>query len=240
MKSRSVIVIGAGIGGIVAATHLAKQGVKVTVVEKNSRAGGRCDRISRDGHHFDTGPTLMVMPLLYEAEFQALGTSMRDMLDLQRVDPTYHLVFDDGSQLALTSDMKSMQEQLERFEPGSFDGLLRYMTEGHRHYHLGIERLVNRDFRKASEFFAVTNTSAVNSAKPLANHYRNMSAYFDDPRLKAAFTFQDVYMGLSPFEAPATFSMMPYTELAHGVWYPRRRDVQRGRSVDETCPECGC
>ena len=48
-----------------------------------------------------------------------------------------------------------------------------------------------------------------------------MSAYFDDPRLKAAFTFQDVYMGLSPFEAPATFSMMPYTELAHGVWYPK-------------------
>ena len=53
------------------------------------------------------------MPLLYEAEFRALGTSLREKLDLQRVDPTYHLVFDDGSQLALTSDMKSMQEQLE-------------------------------------------------------------------------------------------------------------------------------
>jgi phytoene desaturase len=221
MKSKSVIVIGAGIGGIVAATHLAKHGIKVTVVEKNSRAGGRCDRISRDGHHFDTGPTLLVMPLLYEAEFRALGTSMREMLDLQRVDPTYHLVFDDGSQLALTSDMKSMQEQLEKFEPGSFDGLLRYMTEGHRHYHLGIERLVNRDFRKASEFFTLKNIPLLSQLKPLANHYRNMSAYFDDPRLKAAFTFQDVYMGLSPFEAPATFSMMPYTELAHGVWYPR-------------------
>src|SRR5688500_20294095 len=50
-----------------------------------------------------------------------------------------------------------------------------------------------------------------------------MSAYFDDPLLKAAFTFQDAYMGLSPFEAPATFSMMPYTELAHGVWYPKGR-----------------
>ena len=48
-----------------------------------------------------------------------------------------------------------------------------------------------------------------------------MATYFDSDRLKAAFTFQDVYMGLSPFEAPATFSMMAYTELAHGVWYPR-------------------
>ena len=221
MKSKSVIVIGAGIGGIVAATHLARRGLSVTVLEKNSHAGGRCDRFSRDGHHFDAGPTLLVMPLLYEAEFAALGASLHEMLDLQRVDPTYHLVFDDSSQLALTSDMKSMHEQLESFEPGSFRGLLRYLEEGNRHYHLGMEKLVNRDFRKPSDFFKISNLPLAFQLKPFANHYRNTSAYFMDSRLKSAFTFQDVYMGLSPFEAPATFSMMPYTELAHGVWYPR-------------------
>jgi phytoene desaturase len=95
------------------------------------------------------------------------------------------------------------------------------MEEGHRHYHLGMEKLVNRDFRKASDFFKIEHLPLLHRLKPLTNHYRNMSTYFDDPRLKAAFTFQDVYMGLSPFEAPATFSMMPYTELAHGVWYPK-------------------
>ena len=221
MKTKNIIVIGAGIGGLTAAIHLAKRGLHVTVVEKNSHAGGRCDRISRDGHHFDTGPTLLVMPLLYEAEFNALGTSMHEMLDLQRVDPTYHLVFDNGSQLALTSNMESMQEQLESFEAGSFDGLLRYMDEGHRHYHLGIEKMVCPDFRKASDFFKLSNLPLIHHVKPLKKHYANMSHYFDDPRLKAAFTFQDVYMGLSPFEAPATFSMMPYTELAHGVYYPK-------------------
>ena len=221
MKHKSIIVIGAGIGGIVAATHLAQPGIKVTVVEKNSRPGGRCDRISREGHHFDTGPTLLVMPLLYEAEFAALGASMCEVLDLQRVDPTYHLVFDDGSQLALTSDMKSMQEQLDSFEAGSFQSLQRYMEQGDRHYHLSMEKLVNRDFRKPSDFFRLEHIPLLYQLKPLVNHYGNMSAYFDDPRLKAAFTFQDVYMGLSPFEAPATFSMMPYTELAHGVYYPR-------------------
>ena len=221
MKTKHVIVIGAGIGGITAAIHLARQGLQVTLVEKNARPGGRCDRISREGHHFDTGPTLLVMPLLYEAEFAELGASMHEMLDLQRVDPTYHLVFDNGSGLALTSDMKSLQEQLEAIEPGSFQGLLRYMDEGHRHYHLGIEKLVYPDFRVASDFFKLSNLPLLHRVKPLAKHYANMSTYFDDPRLKAAFTFQDVYMGLSPFEAPATFSMMPYTELAHGVWYPK-------------------
>jgi phytoene desaturase len=221
MKTKNVIVIGAGIGGITAAIHLAKAGLHVTVVEKNARPGGRCDRISCDGHHFDTGPTLFVMPLLYESEFAALGTSMHEMLDLQRVDPTYHLVFDDGSGLALTSDMKNLGDQLEAIEPGSFQGMLRYLDEGHRHYHLGIEKLVTPDFRKASDFFRLEHLPLLYQVKPLANHYANMANYFDDPRLKAAFTFQDVYMGLSPFEAPATFSMMPYTELAHGVWYPK-------------------
>ena len=87
MKTNNVIVIGAGIGGLTAATHLAKAGLDVTVIEKNDQPGGRCDRISKDGHHFDTGPTLLVMPKLYESEYAALGTSMEEQLDLQRVRP---------------------------------------------------------------------------------------------------------------------------------------------------------
>ena len=153
MKTKSVIVIGAGIGGITAAIHLARHGLHVTVLEKNSRPGGRCDRLSRDGHHFDTGPTLFVMPLLYEAEFRALGTTLREQLDLQRVDPTYQLVFEDGTQLSLTSDMQPMREQLEIMETGSFQGFLRYLHEGERHYRLTLEKLVNCDFRRASDFF---------------------------------------------------------------------------------------
>ncbi len=221
MKPKSVIVIGAGIGGLAAAIHLARRGLHVTVVEKNSQPGGRCGRFSREGHHFDTGPTLFVMPLVYEAEFRALGTSMHEQLDLQRVDPTYHVIFDDGTQLALTSELESMKRQLEAIQPGSFEGFGRYFQEGEAHYLLVLERLVNRDCSKASEFFRLENLNLFSSLKPLVNHYRNMSAYFDNPRLKAAFTFQDIYMGLSPFEAPATFSMMPYTELAHGVYYPK-------------------
>jgi len=221
MKARTAIIIGAGTGGISAAIHLARDGYHVTVLEKNSRSGGRCDRFSRDGHHFDTGPTLFVMPHLYEVEFSALGTCMADQLDLQRVDPTYHLVFDDGSQLALTSDIKSMHEQLEAIQPGSFRGFLEYLQEGGLHYQLVMDRLVNCDYRRISDFINLQNLSMIWQLKPFTNHYRNMSVYFDAPRLKSAFTFQDMYMGLSPFEAPATYSMMPYTELAHGVWYPK-------------------
>ncbi len=221
MDIRSVVVIGAGVGGISAAAHLAQRGVHVTVVEKNAIPGGRCSRFSRDEHHFDTGPTLLVMPLIYEQEFAALGTLFHERLDLKRVDPTYHLIFNDGSGLALTSDLNAMREQLEAIEPHSFAGYLRYVEEGQRHYDLTMANLVYPDFRHVTDLIRLRYLPLLLQIKPFAEHYRHMSAFFEHPRLKAAFTLQDMYMGLSPFEAPATFSMMPYTELAHGVWYPR-------------------
>jgi phytoene desaturase len=84
-----------------------------------------------------------------------------------------------------------------------------------------MEKLVDREFRRFTDFFSLSNIPLLFQVKPLVKHYANMSAYFDSPRLKSAFSFQDVYMGLSPFEAPATFSLMPYTEMEHGVWYPK-------------------
>jgi phytoene desaturase len=221
MKTKSVAIIGAGVGGICAAIHLARAGLQVTVFEKNPNPGGRCDWIERDGHHFDTGPTLMVMQKVYEAEFAALGSHLQDMLNLQRVDPSYRLIFDDGSQMALTSDRQFMKEQLESIEQGAYQGFLRYHQEGERHYRVGMDRLVNRNFRRFTDLFNFRNIPLIYQLKPLVSHYGSMSNFFKSPRLKAAFTFQDVYMGLSPFYAPATFSLMPYTELEHGVWYPR-------------------
>ena len=113
MKQKSVLIIGAGLAGIAAAAHLAQQGLHVSVIEKNAHPGGRCDHFMRDGHTFDTGPTLLIMPHVYEDEFASLGTSFHEMLDLERVDPTYRLMFDNGSQLSLTSDLKLMEDQLQ-------------------------------------------------------------------------------------------------------------------------------
>jgi phytoene desaturase len=220
MRSRSVLVVGAGVAGITAAIHLAQSGVGVTVLEKDPAPGGRCGRLARDGHRFDTGPTLFVMPRLYEAEFAELGASLHEQLDLRPVDPSYRLVFDDGGQLSLTTDMGSMREQLDAVEPGSFDGLERYLREGAGHYRVVAEEMVRREFRHPLDYFRVGALGMLARGHLLANHYRRMSAYFETPRLKSAFTFQDLYLGLSPFDAPAILSLLSYTELAHGVWYP--------------------
>ena len=112
----TALVIGAGIGGITVAAQLAQHGYQVIVVEKNEQAGGRCDHLVKDGHHFDTGPTLFLMPEICAQAFADLGERMEDHLDLLRIEPTYHIHFGDDSTMTLTSDLSAMQAQLEAFE----------------------------------------------------------------------------------------------------------------------------
>ena len=216
----TALVIGAGIGGIAAAARLARSGYQVTIVEKNDTPGGRCNQYTRDGHRFDVGPTLFLMPEVFAETFAALGTRMQDHLDLRRIDPTYAVRFDDGTELSLTSDMNAMDNQLEAIERGSFRGLMRYLAEGHLHYHLSLERFVGRNFYSYLDYFSLKNLPLLFKLKALVKHYNNIGNYFRDPRLKAAFTFQNMYLGLSPYDAPATFSLLQYTEMAGGVWFP--------------------
>jgi phytoene desaturase len=216
----SVLVIGAGIGGIAVAGRLARRGYDVTVLEKNSVPGGRLNKLLQAGHRFDVGPSLFLMPQTYAATYAALGERMEDHLDLKRVDPTYHLHFEDGTKIQLSANINWMQEQLEAIEPGSFGGLLHYLVEGHRHFTLSLDRFVGRNFYTLFDEFNPSNLPMLFQLKALTMHYDNIGNYFTDPKLKAAFTFQDMYLGLSPYEAPATYSLLQYTELADGVWFP--------------------
>src|SRR5512135_1135067 len=118
-EKRTVLVVGAGIGGIATAARLAHHGYRVKVFEKNEKPGGRCNRMTLNGFRFDTGATLFLMPELYAETYAALGERMEDFLDLRRIDPTYHLFFQDNSRLNLTSDMHNMMTQVEAIEPGS-------------------------------------------------------------------------------------------------------------------------
>jgi phytoene desaturase len=219
-SQKTALVIGAGIGGIAAAARLARNGFQVTVIEKNEQPGGRCNQIVRDGHRFDVGPTLFLMPEVFAETYAALGERMEDHLDLRRIDPTYTIRFNDGLKLQLTADLLKMQPQLDAVEQNAFDGFLRYMAEGNNHYRVSLEKFVGRNFYNIFQYFSPANLPLLFQLKALTKHYHNIGKYFKDPRLKAAFTFQNMYLGLSPYDAPATYSLLQYTELAGGVWYP--------------------
>ncbi len=217
----TALVIGAGLGGIAVAARLARQGFAVTVLEKNATPGGRCSQLVREGHRFDVGPTLLLMPEVVAETYAALDERMDDHLDLRRIDPTYRIHFDDGTELALTGDLAALQAQVEAIEPGSFDGLLRYLAEGHHHYQHALQHFVGRNFTSLPAYLGPQNLwEVLVHLHAFRRHYAHMGRYFRHPHLKAAFTFQNMYLGLSPFDAPATYSLLPYTELVDGVWFP--------------------
>src|SRR5690348_9458097 len=101
----TALVIGAGLGGIATAARLARAGFNIRVLEKQAAPGGRCSQFVRDGHRFDIGATLFLMPEVFAETYTALGERMEDHLELRRIDPTYQLRFEDGTRLALTSDL---------------------------------------------------------------------------------------------------------------------------------------
>ncbi len=220
VSKKKAIVIGAGIGGIATAARLARNGFQVTVVEKNDQPGGRCNQIIREGHRFDIGPTLFLMPEVFAETYASLGERMEDHLDLRRIDPTYTIRFNDGLILQLSADLLKMQRQLDVVEKNAFDGFLRYIAEGNKHYRVSLEKFVGRNFDNIFQYFSPANLPLLFQLKALRTHYQNIGSYFTDPHLKSAFTFQNMYLGLSPYDAPATYSLLQYTELAGGVWYP--------------------
>ena len=217
----NIIVIGAGIGGIAVAGRLARAGHKVTVVEKAAHPGGRADFIQKDGYSFDKGPTLFLMPEVFAETYAALGERMLDHLELIHLDPTYRAHFHDGTRLDLTYQMQRMRAQLDALEPGAFGQFLKFMAEGYTNYQLSLEKFVGRNFYSLAEYFDLKNRPLLFKLKALVSHASNTQRYFKDSRLQAAFSLQNMYLGLSPYEAPATFSLLQYTELGDGVWFPK-------------------
>jgi phytoene desaturase len=123
--------------------------------------------------------------------------------------------------LDLTYQMPRMREQLDALEPGAFGQFLRFMAEGYTNYNLGLDKFVGRNFYSLAEYFDLRNLPLLLKMKALVSHASNTKRYFKDSRLQAAFSFQNMYLGLSPYEAPATYSLLQYTELGDGVWFPK-------------------
>ncbi|RYC54715.1 hypothetical protein CHU98_g11498, partial [Xylaria longipes] len=220
---KKVIVIGAGAGGIATAARLAKAGLSVTVLEKNSFTGGRCSLIRHEGHRFDQGPSLLLLPKLFQQAFSDLDTTLEaEGVELLRCPTNYNVWFADGENFELTTDLARMKTQIERWE--GKDGFVRYLSwlqEAHTHYELSVAKVLSRNFTAFWQLATPKFVWAGLKLHPLHSIWNRASRYFWSERLRRVFTFATMYMGMSPFDAPATYSLLQYTELAEGIWYPR-------------------
>jgi phytoene desaturase len=215
------VIIGAGVSGLATANFLAKNGYQVEIYEKNANPGGRCGQMIQDGHRFDLGATILLMPSLYKQVLSELGIDLEKDLETTSLAPIYKLFFSDGSEFSFTRDEEQMREQIEVFEPGSFPKYQTYVKEGYEYFNLAMNDLLGKNFDRLFEFVNLKSIRLLLKLKTYRNHSSYIKEYFSDPHLQKAFTFQNIYVGQNPYEAPAFFSMLPGAEIAEGALFPK-------------------
>ena len=220
-ESRKAIIIGAGVGGLATAVFLAQKGFTVEVYEKNANPGGRCGQMIQDGHRFDLGATILLMPSIYRKVFSALGLVMDKELETISLEPVYKLFFDNGTDFIFTRDQEKMKSQLEAIEPGSYEQYKRYVKEGYTFFNLAINGLLGRNFSHMFQFINLKSIRLLIKLKTWIKHTTYIQRYFKDPHLQMAFTFQNIYVGQNPYKQPAFFSMLPAAEIVEGALFPK-------------------
>ncbi|KAK4543383.1 ATP-binding cassette transporter CGR1 [Oleoguttula mirabilis] len=227
-RQKTAIVIGAGIGGTSTAARLAHAGFKVTVLEKNSFTGGRCSLLYHQSpdnggtYRFDQGPSLLLLPRLFHQTFEELDTSLEaEGVELRKCEPNYRMWFGDGEAFVLSTDLATMKREVERWEgKAGYERYLAFLQESGRHYELSVEHVLLKNFTSLASMLRWSFLRHLLALHPFESIWTRAGKYFWTERLRRVFTFGSMYMGMSPFDAPGTYSLLQYTELAEGIWYP--------------------
>ncbi|GAB4539970.1 MAG: phytoene desaturase [Anaerolineae bacterium] len=219
--SNHVIIIGAGLGGLATALRLRHHGFEVTVLEKQGRPGGRSNVIEENGFRVDTGPTILVMKDTFEELYCSIGQDLDARLEFVQLDPNYRIYFHDTTYLDLYSNMARLAREVEKVEAGAAERLFRFIGEGARKYELGMD-FVTRNYDRLSDLANPRAGLRLLQTKAHQNLYRQVSRFFNhNDKLAKAFSFHSMFLGLSPFDALAMYSLITYADLALGMWYPK-------------------
>jgi phytoene desaturase len=216
-----VVIVGAGLGGLSCALHLAAAGREVTVLERAAVPGGRAGRLSVDGYEFDTGPTVLTMPELIEEALGAVGERMSDRLDLAPLDPAYRAHFPDGSTLDVLADTLRMAGEVSRVcGPREADGYLRFVDFARHLWRLERRDFIERNLDGPRDLLTL-NLLRLIAAGGLRRLQPVVDRYLRDPRTRRVFSFQSLYAGVAPHRALALYAVIAYLDCVAGVYFPR-------------------
>ena len=214
---KQVVIIGAGMGGLATALRLRHRGFAVTVLEKQARPGGRSNIIEENGFRVDMGPTILVMKETFEEMYRSIGQDIDERLEFVQLDPNYRVYYHDDTYIDLYSNMPRLASEVEKIEPGASERLFRFIGEGAKKYELGMD-FVDRNYDLANPKAG----TRLLQTRAYQNLYLQVSESFGhNDKLSKAFSFHSMFLGLSPFNALAMYSLITYADLALGMWYPK-------------------
>ena len=242
---KRAIVIGSGFGGISAAAFLARDGYQVTVVEKNEWVGGRARVLERDGYRFDMGPSWYWMPEQHDRWFEQFGVRREDYYAIHRVDPSYRVYYGDAvpgetrNVVDVPADRAGAREVFERYEPGAGARLDRYLDNCRRKYDFAMGNFIYRNYYTIFDFLnatALANLPLLNIAQSYGGRVRRT---FRHPYLQRILEFPTVFLGSSPEQTPAMYSLMSHIDFELGTWYPEGGFGAVVRSMQEVAEAQG-
>ena len=210
--------------------------------ERDRRRRCRSEQFDSE-YRFDTGPSLLLLPERYREQFSAVGERFDDHVTIERCDPAYRAHFGDHTTLDLMYDAEKMRKQLDDVEEGAGGAYLDWLGRARASLDYGVAAFIDKDANSLLDFVnpgrVVPLALRVNPVDLLLSQHRQMSSYFKDKRLRALFTYQNLYVGLSPYNAPGVFSLLAATELTDGVWYPMGGFKNVSKALQTLCDKFG-
>ena len=216
--NRHAVVIGSGFGGLAAAVRLGAMGYRVTVVERLAEPGGRAGVWRQNGFTFDTGPTIVTAPQLFEELWRLAGRDLRQEVDLRALDPYYTIRFDDGETFEYSGNLQRMRAEVARLSPSDAAGFERFLALARRICSVGFEQLGHQPFNNWRDMLRVL--PALVRLQSYRSVYGLVSRYLRDPRLRIVFSFHPLLVGGNPFSTTAVYSLITDLERRWGVHYP--------------------
>ncbi|MBB5636913.1 phytoene desaturase [Pedobacter cryoconitis] len=221
-QTPKIAIIGSGFAGISAAAYLAKNGYEVDVYEKNATIGGRARQLETDnGYVFDMGPSWYWMPDVFEKFFNDFGYKAKDFYELELLDPGFSVVYGQNEVMDIPADFKALCDTFDAIEPGSAVKLKQFLEEAAYKYKIGIEKLVYKPGLSLLEFADPDLIKGVFKLQVFTSFSSHVKKYFKNPKLIALMEFPVLFLGATPEDTPALYSLMNYAGLKLGTWYPK-------------------
>lgn len=220
-NNKNVIVIGAGFSGLAASASLAAKGYDVTVLEKNSTPGGRARQFSRQGFTFDMGPSWYWMPEVFEDFFSHFNKKVSDYYILDRLDPSYKIHFGPDDEVVLPASLEGIYNLYDSIEPGSSVNLKKFLTEGEYKYKTGMGEFVSKPSHSVSEYMHWKILKAGIRLNMFSSFGSYTRRYFKSEKIRRMLEFPVLFLGGTADTTPALYSLMNYSDMVQGTWYPR-------------------
>lgn len=218
--SKKVTVLGAGIAGLSTASFLAKAGYDVTILEKNETIGGRARQFEVDGFVFDMGPSWYWMPDVFERFYNQFGYTTADFYDLKRLDPSYRIFWEDETDTDVPASEEKLFAWFEQMEPGSSENLKRFLKDAAYKYDVGMKDLVFKPGLSLLEFADPRVIKGLFKMHLLSSFSTYIRKYFKNEKILSLLEFPVLFLGATPEETPALYSLMNYADISLGTWYP--------------------